>query len=896
MDGTNIGPLRVLLIEDNPDDAELVTETLGGAGLEITVERVETEASLRASLSDGAWDIVLSDHRLPGFSGPRALRIVRELGLDLPFILVSGAIGEESAVACMKAGANDYVMKGKLDRLPSAVEREVREVRARRLARRERRRSEALARTVIDSMPDCAVFVFDHEMRYHLASGKALRAAGYADEAIVGKTMRQVLPPERADALAPLYEAALAGERQLAVQTSGERTDEIRTAAIRGADGAVELGLLAVRDVTARQQAEQTLRQSEERLALAIAASGQGLWDWDIASDETYMSPEYWRMVGYTEGEVRADMAFFQSLVHPDDADHVATTMQAHLQGDSAQSEIEYRMRTRSGDYIWVYGIGRVTARDATGAPTRMVGVVQDISGRKRAEQALRESEGRYRALFDNAPIGLGVADTEGNILAFNQAMITSGGRTPEDVAQIRHVVDLYADPSDRARVLEIFRARGSVDREEVDFKRKDGSRYANLLTLRPVVIGGQQGVLAMMEDISERRHLEAQMRAAQKMDALGRLAGGIAHDFNNLLMVIISYAGFVRDALPHEDPRRDDIAELLRAADNAASLTQQLLVFSRRSKIEPILVDLNALVLNLDKMLRRLIGEHLELVILPGAGVMTVRVSPGQLEQVIVNLAVNARDAMSTGGTLTIALSGVVRQEGDRAAPPGLPPGAYVRLRVRDTGCGMDRETQERIFEPFFTTKEAGKGTGLGLATCYGIVKQFDGQVLVDSNPGQGTTFDVYLPRIEGDHAPRPTDSVPATHLPGSETVLVVEDKRAVRQLIVRALRRWGYQVLQAENGEAALAVVRAHVGSIDLLLSDVVMPKMSGTELAARFREARPGARVLLMSGYTDEEANRHGVLESGHSFLQKPFVPNILVQRVREILDAGPVTAGK
>ena len=781
MERMNVGPLRVLLIEDNPDDAELVVDALHSADLDITFERVETEESLRASLSEGGWDLVLSDYQLPRFSGPRALHVVREASPDLPFILVSGAIGEESAVACMKAGANDYVMKGKLDRLPSAVEREVREVRARLLERQERRRSDEL------------------------------------------------------------------------------------------------------------------LRQSEERLALAVAASGQGLWDWDVARDDAYLSPEYWRMIGYNEGEVRVDIAFLQSLVHPDDAEHVATTMEEHFQGKSDQSVIEYRILTRSGDYIWVHGNGRVTARDASGAPLRMVGVVMDISERKRAEQALRESEARYRALFDNAPIGLGVADLEGNILAFNHAMFTPGGYTPEDAAQIRNVADLYADPNDRARVHERFVERGKVDREEVDFKRQDGSRFANLLTLRPIVLGGEPSVLAMMEDISERMSLEAQLHMAQKMEAVGRLAGGVAHDFNNLLTSIIAYAGFVRDELPQGDPRRDDIAEVLRAADSAASLTQHLLVFSRRTTVEAIVVDLNAVVLDLDKMLRRLIGEDLEVIVLPGDDVLTVRVDPRQFEQVVVNLAVNARDAMPTGGTLTIALRSIVRTEGDPATPPCLPPGTYVRLRVKDTGCGMDQETQERIFEPFFTTKEEGKGTGLGLATCYGIVKKCDGHIVVGSRPGQGTTFDVYLPQSEdAPTRPQRTRSVSQTRLEGSETVLVVEDQRAVRQLAVRALRGWGYRVLEADNGEAALAVVREHGDSIDLLLSDVVMPKMSGTELAARFCEVCPGATVLLMSGYTDEEANRHGVLESGHLLLRKPFMPNTLVLRVREILDGAPAAA--
>ena len=727
------------------------------------------------------------------------------------------------------------------------------------------------------------------------------RSTGYDPVEAIGNNPRILKSGETpAEVYAELWRTILSGKNWQGLlhnkKKSGELYWESATISpVLDAEGVVTHFVAVKQDITERRKADEALRQNEERLSLALSSAGQALWDWDVARDEAYLSPEYWRMIGYDEGEVRADMAFVQSLVHPEDAPQVAESMERHLQGQSAQSVIDYRMRRRSGDYVWIHGIGRVAARDGKGAPQRMVGVIMDITERRQAEQSMRESEERYRTLFDNAPIGLGVADAEGNILAFNRAMVAPGGYTQQDAGAIRNVADLYADPIDRSRLFELLREHGRVDREEVDFKRKDGSRFTNLLTLRPVVVGGQRGVLAMMEDISERRALEAQMRAAQKMDALGRLAGGVAHDFNNLLTVIISYAGFVRDELRQEDPRRDDITEVLRAADSAASLTQHLLVFSRRTKIAPIIVDLNALVLDLDRMLRRLIGEDLELAILPGADVMTVRVDPRQFEQVIVNLAVNARDAMPTGGTLTIALSSVARAEGDHAQPPSLPPGTYVMLQVTDTGCGMDDETLERIFEPFFTTKEEGKGTGLGLATCYGIVTQFGGHVVVESNPGQGTTFRVYLPRVEGAPGRQQTGSVPQVSLEGSETVLVVEDQRAVRQLAVRALRGWGYRVLEADNGEAALALIREHGGAIDLLLSDVVMPKMSGTELAARFREACPGARVLLMSGYTDEEANRHGVLESGYALLQKPFMPNTLVLRVREALAGGPVTKG-
>ena len=716
------------------------------------------------------------------------------------------------------------------------------------------------------------------------------RSTGYASEEALGNNPRILKSDETPPAVyTEMWRTILSGENWKGILRNKKKCGELywesaTISPVLSAEGVVTHFVAVKEDITERKRATQRIElfralldRTNDAIEVIDAETGRFL---DV-NERACLS------LGYTREE---HLSLSVSDVDPG------------IDASTFRNVLE-RLR-ESGSMVWE-GVHR--RRDGSTFPVEvnlayveldrpyLVSVARDITERRQAEQSMRESEERYRTLFDNAPIGLGVVDTECNILAFNHAMLAPVAYTAQDAGRAHNLAELYADASDRVRVLELFKTRGRVDREEVDFKRNDGSRYTTLLTLRPVVVAGQDATLVMMEDISERRGLEAQMRAAQKMDALGRLAGGVAHDFNNLLTIVTGYVSFMLDDLRQGDPRRDDIMEVLRAADSAASLTQRLLVFCRRTKIEPMIVDLNVLVLDLDKMLRRLIGEDLELVILPTVEAMTVRVDPRQFEQVIVNLAVNARDAMPTGGTLTIALSSVARAEGDHAQPAALPPGSYVRLLVKDTGCGMDDETLERIFEPFFTTKEEGKGTGLGLSTCYGIVKQFDGHLVVESSPGHGTTFDVYLPGVEGAAVSPLSGSTTRPILEGSETVLVVEDQRGVRQLAVRALRGWGYRVLEADNGETALAVIGEHGDAIDLLLSDVVMPKMSGTELAARFREACPGARVLLMSGYTDETANRHGVLESGHALLQKPFTPDMLVLRVREVLAARPVTRG-
>ncbi|MGH7569267.1 MAG: response regulator [Gemmatimonadales bacterium] len=399
---------------------------------------------------------------------------------------------------------------------------------------------------------------------------------------------------------------------------------------------------------------------------------------------------------------------------------------------------------------------------------------------------------------------------------------------------------------------------------------------------------GRPRRLLATVLDVTEQRGIEHQLRQAQKMEAVGRLAGGLAHDFNNILTAITGYAGLLLEDLAAADARRGDVDEIRRAAERAAALTRQLLAFSRQQVLAPRVLDLNDLVTNLDNMLRRLIGEDVELVTVPAPDLGAIRADPGQLEQVLVNLVVNARDAMPEGGRLTIETANVTLDEDyTRLHAPALP-GQYVLLAVSDTGTGMDPETRNHIFEPFYTTKEKGKGTGLGLATVYGIVKQSGGFVWVYSEPGQGATFKIYLPRVDERAQPLETPAASTTSLRGTETVLLVEDEVTVRTVARQMLERQGYTVLEATGAEAATAIAETHDGPIHLLLTDVVMPGSSGRALADRLTPLRPELRVLFMSGYTDEAVVRHGMLERGVAYLQKPFAPEGLARRVREVID--------
>jgi signal transduction histidine kinase/CheY-like chemotaxis protein len=425
--------------------------------------------------------------------------------------------------------------------------------------------------------------------------------------------------------------------------------------------------------------------------------------------------------------------------------------------------------------------------------------------------------------------------------------------------------------------------------------RRKDGKEVVAEYTTRPLSFAGRAARMSVLNDITARsaaeeslRRTEEQLRQSQKMDAVGRLAGGIAHDFNNLLSVILSYADLIASNLSPSDPVGADVAEIRKATLTAADLTRQLLVFTRQQVVAPKVLNLNDVILNMDKMLRRILGEDIDLVLALVPSLGLVLVDPSSVEQVVMNLVVNARDAMPTGGKLTIETGHVDLDDAYAGQHLGAKPGSHVMLAVSDTGTGMDRETQRRIFEPFFTTKAVGKGTGLGLSTVFGIVQQAGGSVWVYSEPGKGATFKVYLPRVDGHNfSVRPSPS-PLTFR-GTETILLVEDQEQVRNVALSILRKHGYRVLVAENAGEALLLSESNVGTIHLLLTDVVMPNLSGAELAKRLTRTRPELKVLCMSGYTDDSVIRHGVLASAMPFLQKPFTPESLARKVREVLSA-------
>jgi hypothetical protein len=634
--------LRLLLVEDSEDDALLLVRELTRAGFTPAAERVDSRAAMVAALDRQSWDLIIGDYSMPHFGGADALALVRKRGLDVPFVIVSGTIGEERAVAAMKAGASDYVPKDNLKRLVPVIERELRE------------------------------------------------AAG--------------------------------------------RRDRLVTAA------------------------------------------------------------------------------------------------------------------------------------------------------------ALRAAEASYSTLVEHAPVGIYRSTPAGRFLSANLALARIlGYDSVAEVLGLDLTRDVYADPAERQALLErdTYTDR-EYDEVETTWRRKDGGRLTVQLSVRAVRRGDStvEYYETFVRDLTQQRGLEAQLLHAQKMEAVGRLAGGVAHDFNNLLTVILSYSDLLLEDLPSEAAEREDIGEIRKAAVAASSLTRQLLAFSRQQVLQPRILDINAVVTATEKLLTRLLGEDVRLTTSLAQGLGTVKVDPGQLEQIIMNLAVNARDAMPRGGQLTIETTNVDMDESYVRGHPVAQAGRYAMLAVSDTGIGMDAQTQARIFEPFFTTKEQGKGTGLGLATVYGIVKQSGGFIWVYSEPGRGTSFKIYLPRVDEPVTPAPEAA--AAVIGGSETVLVVEDVAAVRGVACEMLRRHGYTVLEAADAATALRLAGQHEGEIQLLLTDVVMPDASGRELADKLVNLRPRMKVLYMSGYTDDAIVRHGVLQEGIPFLQKPFTPESLARNLRAVLD--------
>jgi PAS domain S-box-containing protein len=609
-----------------------------------------------------------------------------------------------------------------------------------------------------------------------------------------------------------------------------------------------------------------------------------GILYWELSGEITGANDAFLKMVGYTGADLAGGRMHWTEMTPPEYCKSDEKAL-GELAASGVCETYEKEYIRKDGSRVPIL-LGLATL---DGEQQRGVGFVLDISDRKRVEEALRQSESKFRALFENARDAVLIATDQGVYVDANSAACDLLGISYDEV--IGRTVDDFAEQdskSDSWRTWDQFLNEGTM-RGVFRLQRPDGDIVDVDLSATANFLPGRH--LSVLRDVTERRKLEEQLRQSQKLESVGMLAGGIAHDFNNLLTVITGYSELTLRRLDKTDPLARNVEEIKEAAERATSLTRQLLAFSRKQVLQPKVLDLNSVILNIEKMLVRLVGEDVELRTLPGLGLGQVKADPGQIGQVILNLVVNARDAMPKGGKITLETANIYLDEAYARRHIAVQPGWYVMLAVTDTGQGMDAETQKYIFEPFFTTKEQGKGTGLGLSTVYGIVKQSGGNLWAYSEVGVGTSFKIYLPLVDERVTERGPDAERPENTAGTETILLAEDEEMVRNLAREILTMHGYTVLAAANSEEALFICRQHQGPIQLLLTDVVMPGMSGKELAEQVARLRPDMRVLYMSGYTDQAIVHHGILDGDIAFLGKPFTPDALVLKVVEALHKNP-----
>jgi len=927
------GPLsaiRILMVEDDPNDAALAEREIRRADIVATFLRVDTREAMSAALREFTPDIILTDHSLPAFGAADALALAQQLAPGTPVIVVTGRLGDESAVQYLQAGAADYVVKDHMHRLSPAVLRALNVKQSRDAQARAYQLQAATYRIaqvamnapgldellptvhqiVGELMPAKNFYIALYDAAANLITfpyfideidaAPAPRAPGAGLTEHVLRTGRALLSkPESESALAALGVLQSIGAPSVdwlgvplkqGDRTVGVLAVQTYTAGVRYEEHHKEMLQFVSTQVAAaieRTRAEQALRGSEARLKAVLHSALDAHVAMDDAGRVTSWNQQAESMFGWAEREVLGQRLADIIVPHAHREAHAAGLRRFLTTGEGPilNQRIELTALRRDGAE---FPVELAVTPVRVGTSWLFSAFVRDITARRAADEALRESERKFGSAFQAHPSPMAIATlADARWVDVNESLLRLFGMNrAETVGRSGQELGIWQRDEQRVQMLAQLRAGGVFRDVEVEWRTRAGEMRSGLLSAEVIAFADEPHFLLHFQDVTERKQLEGQLRQAQKMEAIGRLAGGVAHDFNNVLTAIFGYVDLLREEIPAGSPAQQDLAEVRKASERAASLTKQLLAFSRQQVLEPVVLDPNALVEDFEKMLHRLIGEDVELRLSLGDA-RNVRADPGQLQQVLMNLVVNARDAMPTGGKLVIETANAELSEQYAELHQPVVPGAYVMLAVSDTGSGMTPEIRGRIFEPFFTTKEKGKGTGLGLSTVYGIVKQSGGYVWVYSEVGRGTTFKIYLPRVDA-----PAEELQPSRAPdsvaGTETILLAEDDPMLRPLAKGLLEKLGYTVIDAENAAIALEAARRHAGPIQLLVADVVMPGASGRELARQLEKTRPATKVLYVSGYTDDAIVHHGMLEPGLHFLQKPFTPAALARKVREVLD--------
>ncbi len=756
---------------------------------------------------------------------------------------------------------------------------------------------------ILDTVPALIVLT-NSEGGIEMFNRACEELTGYREDEVLGRKIIELfIPPQWLDTVQKRFENPLSPELRLPhenpwkTRSGEERLIEWRCATLQSPLDKKPWILGIGIDITEHKKQEESLRKSEEMYRSLFMRIPIGLYRTSPSGEILDANPALSDILGFEDAD---SLIGINATIFYDDPED-QKKQERLMEEDGIIIDYEMPLRRRDGHLIWVRDNTRAVYNEK-GERIYHEGSLIDITEQKKAIDEIRKSEERYRALVEGSIDGILMMDKERNILSCNSSLCKLFGYEEDELmgksTRIFH-------PSD-----ESFYSFGSLAYPRVKsmgyFKgewgliRRDGAEIPVEMAISPIreTDGRITGYISIVRDITERKkaekeksELEAQLRQSQKMEAIALLAGGVAHDFNNILSVIMGNCDLCLLDLPTKDPIRANIEEIKNASRRAADLTRQLLAFCGRQILEPKVIDLNSLIKNLEKMLLRIIGEDIELYTFLSEDLGRIKADPGQIEQVILNLTVNARDAMPRGGKFTIETSNANLDEEYARKHVGVAPGSYIMLSITDTGTGMPPEVKERIFEPFFTTKEKGKGTGLGLSTVYGIVKQSGGNIWVYSELGQGTTFKVYFPKVEEPAHKLEEKIVSPEILGGNETILLVEDDETVRKLALRILKKQGYNVLEASGGGEALIICENYKETIHLILTDVVMPRMSGKELVERLMLIHPEMKVLYMSGYTDNVIAVHGILEKGIEYIQKPFTVEGLARKVREVLDKNP-----
>ncbi len=912
MDNTDHPSIRILYIDDNPHDRELVKDALEQAEADFTLTLAESREQFESLLDAGdKWDLILSDFNILGFNGLQVLEFVKNRYPDLPVLIVTGTGSEEIAVEAMRSGAADYAIKtaSHIRSLPHII-----------LKVLENQRIEMERRNAIEALKESEIRF--REMFEKSNIGKAIvsmngsflevndafaELTGYDRMEITGRGFVDITHPDDKELSNAIIQKLNASHLDQArfekryIRKNGEVVwADIHTILIRDDHGNPRHFVTNVMDITESVQQKKELERLNAELNKAQHMADIGSWEFDVATGKPSWSPHMFCIFGLDpeQGEPSSWEAH-EPYIHPDDWPLIDRAVRRAI-SDGTGYNVQFRLKRPDGTLRWANSVCEVeTGPD--GRPATLRGTTQDIHKEITQRLALAERESKYRLLAENTLDCIWQMDMDRIVTYINPAVQRMFGYTPEEI--IGSSMDIFCDNESRMQIMGVIQhelknlENHSGVLLETTLIRKDGSPI-------PVEIRGQilrdadqkpVAIQGVSHDLTERKEMEQQqlliqkeLQQAQKMEAVGRLAGGVAHDFNNMLNVILGYSEMAAARLPDNHPVQDQIRRILEAATKSANLTRQLLAFSRKQDIEPKIVNLNELIDGNLKMLNRLIGEHITLEFKPENDLWNVSADPSQIDQILANLCINARDAITGTGGISISTRNVAHTQQNRMEPVSITPGDYVEISVRDNGCGMDEETCARIFEPFFTTKEEGKGTGLGLSTVFGIVQQSGGTIRVDSKPGEGTTFHLFFPRATDSCCSETDPEHQGDSFEGGETILIVEDEREVLDVATRALEMHGYTILTADSPARGLDIAKSHPETIDLLLTDVVMPEMNGRQLQEQVKTLRPDIHTLFMSGYTADVIEEHGGTGEEQHLLHKPFTISELIQSVRKALD--------